>query len=380
MSFTTKMLLPIFAWPDTVKTPLRGRIQMTQERMYNVQILRFIAASAVVFSHSADLILAKDSFIWTVPWTSGVDVFFVISGFIMHWLARDKFGQDGASKDFLIRRLIRVIPSYWIFTLITIFVVGFMGGRVRNTSIDPTYVVTSLLFVPWPRINGQMNPVLAQGWTLNYEMFFYAAFALFINIKKGYRYLICTFTIISIIYYWIPDKYVIIKYLSSPIILEFVAGIILSMIYQSGRRMSAVQSNTCIVAALALFVGLKALIDAIGGVPGPVFLLPAFILCAAFVLRVQPNDISRVGRWLVVGGDASYTIYLSHYLTVNAIILLWGRLGIGLPVVELCVAMAAALITSLCFYFAIERPLTAALQRCLKPRTVGASATGPNGR
>ena len=74
---------------------------MTQERMYNVQILRFIAASAVVFSHSADPILAKDSFIWTVPWTSGVDVFFVISGFIMHWLARDKFGQDGAAIIYL---------------------------------------------------------------------------------------------------------------------------------------------------------------------------------------------------------------------------------------------------------------------------------------
>lgn len=56
---------------------------MTRPLLTNIQLLRLIAAAAVLLSHGADLFLPDDSLIWAVPWTAGVDIFFVISGFVM---------------------------------------------------------------------------------------------------------------------------------------------------------------------------------------------------------------------------------------------------------------------------------------------------------
>jgi len=139
----------------------------------NSQILRFIAAAAVLTKHSIVLFLPGSALL-TIPWSGGVDLFFVISGFIMAWLTRDWFGRPGASGQFLLRRAIRIIPPYWFFTSLMVATLLIAPDAPRHTRFAIGPAIASYAFFPWPRpSDGGVWPLLAQGWTLNYEAFFY---------------------------------------------------------------------------------------------------------------------------------------------------------------------------------------------------------------
>ena len=150
---------------------------MTRPLLSNIQILRFFAAAAVLTGHAGDLFIPGANQFRAIPWSAGVDIFFVISGFVMTYLTQGQFGRAGASRTFLVRRIIRIAPPYWLFTMLMVATVLLFGEHVKNTTLDPAVAVTSFLFIPWPRADGQLNPLLSQGWTLNYQAFFYHAFA-----------------------------------------------------------------------------------------------------------------------------------------------------------------------------------------------------------
>src|ERR1700683_54314 len=136
----------------------------------NVQYLRAIAALFVVYFHARITLrysLGSDS-PGSVFGGVGVDIFFVISGFIM-W-------QIGAAKllpaaEFLKKRLTRIVPMYWIVTFCMFPMPAISGTIAEGNVIDFKQLIASLLFVPWP--SQTFAPVYPPGWTLNYEMFFY---------------------------------------------------------------------------------------------------------------------------------------------------------------------------------------------------------------
>jgi peptidoglycan/LPS O-acetylase OafA/YrhL len=110
---------------------------------------------------------------------AGVDVFFVVSGFIMFYISDGKFGQPGAQRAFLIRRLIGSCRSNWLLHASD---ARRHGGGTRPTcargQLDIGHVLASFVFIPWADSTGLAHPVLGLGWTLNYEMFFYVVFSL----------------------------------------------------------------------------------------------------------------------------------------------------------------------------------------------------------
>ena len=122
--------------------------------LLSAQYLRALASIGVVAFHTGRA---------TILGQAGVDVFFVISGFIM-WMVTIKPIGPG---QFLWHRVVRVVPLYWIATLIM--------AAVRGSSAPDA--IESLLFWPHRDAGGQVWPVLVQGWTLNFEMFFYLVFA-----------------------------------------------------------------------------------------------------------------------------------------------------------------------------------------------------------
>ena len=150
----------------------------------SIQILRAVAACLVVFGHAlhetADISARTGRpplNVNVIDWGIGVDIFFVISGFIMIYTTAELFGQPGAMRTFLMRRIIRIVPLYWLMTagLILTFL---LAPKLLNVPIEGwRSIVTSFFFIPDLRGNGEVRPIMALGWSLNYEMFFYAVYA-----------------------------------------------------------------------------------------------------------------------------------------------------------------------------------------------------------
>jgi peptidoglycan/LPS O-acetylase OafA/YrhL len=352
---------------------------MKREIIHNVQALRFVAASAVAVSHIAALLVpypAQSGF-WSVPWTAGVDLFFVISGFIMVRLTDERFGAPGAAADFLKRRIIRIVPPYWFFTTLTIAAVLILGGRVGGTTVDFPQTVTSFGFIPWPRADGQLNPIVSQGWTLNYEAFFYLAFTLALLARRGLIVLCAAFLAFALVHPLIPAWLFVLKFWSNPIILDFLGGIVLAKIYLSGRRLPLWGSIACAALAVIAFIAMS--YSDFG------FLsrfaergIPAILLAASLILAREPKRLGAVRRLVQRGGDASYTIYLAHYMIINMFVLLWKRTGIGWPWAGVAAGMVVAIGASMIFYQLVERPITNALQRRYgRPRAAALDTVAP---
>jgi peptidoglycan/LPS O-acetylase OafA/YrhL len=118
---------------------------MQRPTLTNIQVLRFIAAVAVLTKH-AIFVFFPDTWLLALPWSGGVDLFFVISGFIMAWLTRGSFGHRGASGRFLLRRAIRIVPPYWFFTSFMVVILLIAPDAVRHTRLTLDSVISSYAF------------------------------------------------------------------------------------------------------------------------------------------------------------------------------------------------------------------------------------------
>lgn len=329
-----------------------------RDKLLNLQILRFIAAFGVLASHAAALTLPRGSWFWLFPWTAGVDVFFVISGMIMTIVTAGRFGKAGAARDFLLRRIIRIAPIYWLFTMVMIATIVLFPGQVRYSQADPASIATSLSFFPWPRGDGQIVPILAQGWTLNYEAFFYLAFALALLHRHGLALLAASFTGLAMLHASIAPGLVPLRFWSDPIILEFIAGIGLAKLWLGGIRLRPTMTAILAVTSLAMFCAAEPL--GLGHYGRWVANgIPAALLSAAFLFAAEPANPGATRRALVASGDASYALYLSHTFTINAVVLLVGGRLAGWATMGAAVALAVLI--SLIVHRWIERPLLAAL-------------------
>jgi exopolysaccharide production protein ExoZ len=151
--------------------------------LYNLQCLRFFSAAAVALFH----ILGKNHTDIQFPIGQvGVDIFFVISGFIMVFIT-EKREQSGG--DFFLHRLTRVAPPYWFVTLILATGLFFIPSAFSESVFSWPQLVTSLLFWPYPHypISDEAYPLYSPGWTLNYEFFFYTIFAVAMAISWKWR-------------------------------------------------------------------------------------------------------------------------------------------------------------------------------------------------
>ena len=121
----------------------------------SVQWLRLLAATLVVFYHAEVQLfhLDEDHVSDFGLGASGVDLFFVISGFIMVLISRNR---PTSFSSFIRRRLMRIVPLYWSLTLAVFLLVLLTPSLLRSASLDPLHVLSSFLFLPYP------HPVLGQ--------------------------------------------------------------------------------------------------------------------------------------------------------------------------------------------------------------------------
>ncbi|MBV8536835.1 MAG: acyltransferase, partial [Alphaproteobacteria bacterium] len=147
----------------------------------SIQILRGIAALLVVVCHAG--VMAGDRFgavgqhLLLRAGAAGVDIFFPISGFVMVISSINLAGRPDGWWVFLERRIVRVVPLYWLATTLKLVMIVAVPSIALHAAVTTTHVLGSYFFVFVPNPNGGSMPLVPVGWTLNYEMFFYAVFA-----------------------------------------------------------------------------------------------------------------------------------------------------------------------------------------------------------
>lgn len=139
-----------------------------------IQIMRLFGAFLIVIFH-ANLIGNHGYF--------GVDVFSVISGYIIMYSTE----KPSARENFLLKRLIRIVPLYWLMTALNYAIISVLPQLSIMSEAKPEYLIKSMLFIPFVNGKGYNTPILGLGWTLNYEVMFYAVFFLAIHISHRWR-------------------------------------------------------------------------------------------------------------------------------------------------------------------------------------------------
>ncbi len=336
--------------------------------LYGIQYLRAAAAIAVVLFHAAE----KTGGHFAIG-AAGVDVFFVISGFIM-WVITAR--RPVAPLQFLSDRIVRIVPVYWLATMV--MVAGALAGLFPNLQLSVAHVAASLLFVPMHSpSSGEIWPVLVQGWTLNFEMFFYGVFALALLLPRSRQLAAVALALAALAVagaYLQSDNALLLTY-TRPIILEFAVGMVLGHLWLAGRVPGAAAGLVLVLAALAGFA-------AIG-----IFRLPfdewtCGPLAAALVLGVLALEAGgRVRRFALPTalGDASYSIYLWHTFAISVVAKVGERLHIA-PSATLFAAAICGIAAGLVAYRLIERPLLSFRRGTARRPVAAAGAVTEAGR
>ena len=301
---------------------------------------------------------------------AGVNVFFVISGFIMVYASQDLFGVSKSWLKFLRRRIARIVPLYWLMTTLFLVVLAVTPQALNDSKPTALEVLKSYVFIPYQHAGDDLiRPVYKLGWTLDYEMFFYVAFAalLFLPMRSTIFVLssfFATFVILGIVLTPPPGP---LAFWTNPIILEFVMGTFVALAFIDGWRLPPA------LALILLLVGLGSL--ALGAMEhlatdGPwrpvISGLPAAFIVAAAALRreslspASPTILTTIG--LVALGDASYAIYLAHPWLVRLSHLIWNRVHLSSHLSAWIFVGTVLLLVApfgLLVHHSIEQPLTA---------------------
>ncbi|MBX5184461.1 acyltransferase [Rhizobium sp. NZLR5] len=297
--------------------------------LVQLQYLRAIAALMVVYFH-AILQLAKvnpavdaTAFVYG---ETGVDIFFVLSGLVM-WLTTS--GRAMSPIDFARRRIKRIVPLYWLATLFSAVVALAAPSLLKSTVFDLSHLIASLFFLPWANAAdpSTIAPVVVPGWTLNYEMFFYLVFALLLALPEVRRIpaMLAVFAMI-LIGCWLLPEMTASRFYGEPIILEFLAGVVLGWLY----RQKVLLPNRWAWAALALGFAFLFINEAL---MGPESRFYAWGIPAIFIVYGAVSiDFSRLPfiGWLNYLGDCSYSIYITHAFTLAFLRVAADRLPIGI--------------------------------------------------
>jgi exopolysaccharide production protein ExoZ len=318
--------------------------------LQSIQYLRGFAALIVTARHSE----------W-VPrlWgDQGVDIFFIISGFIMMHVMR----RESEPLTFLRARIERVVPLYWLVTL--------YGAWRLGSAVDWHHVLLSLAFVPHVDPDGLFFPLVRQGWSLLPEMFFYTLFAASLLLPKRYVLVALTsvlgaLAVIGLATGLYEVSPVASVYLS-PQHLEFLAGAWLHRAWEQKREwFRPAYGVAAIIACLAIFASI------IHHVPGPerVFIwgIPSLLLVGGML--ALEKSLPRMNLLLLLG-NASYSIYLTHSFSLRYFMALFrpepGWTGIANMVVSVAAlgaVLAGVALVGILVHFGVERPVAQALKR-----------------
>lgn len=352
--------------------------------LHNIQALRAAAALLVFLVHYEDLEQKRGGYRlfgeWADAGAAGVDLFFAISGFVMVLTTKDIVGHPSAAWRFLYARVARIYPLWWVCLTALAFVWLVRPGLVYGGSagFEPDFVRDYLLIVR------EDSPLLQVGWTLIYEMHFYLLFGLLLLLPMDlerraqalavWAALVVAGAVAADLGGGIGGGTQLFIALS-PLNLEFLAGAAAAYCHiRHGGRLAGLALG---VGVAAFAVGLVLFADPASAtlfegstwsrewLRATLFTLPAFLIVyGASGLEVRERlcawrPLARVGDW-------SYSLYLTHMLTLGLLGLLWARVpwdGAASRVVAFVVVLAACLAVSALSFRLVEIPAARLLRR-----------------
>ena len=287
-------------------------------KLRSVQVLRSVAVLAVVCAHAFA----------TQRGTSGVDLFFVISGFIIA-----RVSSDRPAAEFAKARLWRIYPVYLLAAL------PYVAWMVLHGTVNGAKIAATATL--WPIWDGAyQEPLLPVAWSLYFEMTFYAAVTVCLTSRR--LALLAAGAILTLAVVAPSD---VTAFLLSPISLEFAAGYGLAKLRKFPLALPALIIGLVLLFAPdRAFEGVTMLDPAQAGLRLVVFGIPAVMI----VYGALGLESAFSGRWatpLVLIGDASYSIYLTHLVPVRGLD--------AAPLTEL----AVAIVVGVAVYFTVERTL-----------------------
>lgn len=348
-----------------------------EERSLGVQALRGIAAFIVVLFHFSGSTYSDAALNTTVLGrlaglgAAGVDLFFCISGYVMLSAATRGNLTEVKPLKFLTLRLIRIMPMYWLATtlLVGLYLLNYAGrigltGTLATPRMAISYLVSSYALLPVanPLMPGRFEPFLGPGWTLSFEMYFYAVLALVA--RRGappavilFR-TVAAFLVIGLGAYFASPDSAMGQFFANPVLAEFAFGAMVFLLLRRSRRFGAM---AVLAGGTLLLVGAVAPIDdtlrfLYWGVPA------ALVLYGVIAL----DGRVRIPTILLWVGDASFSLYLLHTIVTY---LFGGLLKRGLfqggaaPTIAMVGTIIATVLCAIAFYRLVEVPVTKRLNK-----------------
>lgn len=297
---------------------------------------------------------------------AGVDLFFVISGFIMVAVAGRKIG----AVQFLWNRAARIYPIYWLISSALLAVIITMPGVVRSTPL-PHSIVRSFLLLP-----DTTNPLLSVAWTLIFEIYFYVVFSVFLAVRMPVIVgLIAWALCIAAIRFFLPNQVgasPVLTVMTSALTVEFMMGAVIGVCWLKRRMPAPFIAAAAGVGCLTVSLGYAApqltpyLVGNFNEYRVIVFGIPCALLLYALT-AYEREKASKPARLFVALGDWSYSTYLIHVIMLSAV----GRLvafvfpagGVVASLGLLALAFVTINLAAAACYTIVERPTLKALHR-----------------
>jgi exopolysaccharide production protein ExoZ len=337
---------------------------MKSKKYSAIQILRFVAASFVVIDHALSDVIRDTGPLVKTSWALGevgVIVFFGISGFIMASTQFDSFGSPAKALDFWFRRIIRIVPIYTVATTLQYFNKLQLGGVYSFANY-----LRSIAFIPYIGEGGHYRPILAQGWTLDYEMFFYLIFALSLLFARGWGFglSIGVFLLLAALHGTAVVTNATVNFYTGHILIYFVSGMLVALakhyVDRSSHRLWL--PTLSVVAIMGIMTAARTVSY---GYPWDwYFLALSFVLvfvCVYVCASCLPAHFNKMQSLFERLGDVSYSTYLFHGFTLGALKILSSRIDQHETTLMLAFVLLSVIVgnlTGLIAYMAIERPLT----------------------
>lgn len=363
----------------------RKTIKQPTQKLVLLEGLRGLAALLIVAFHATELFSLKfeQPFLFSLFefGDSGVDFFFVLSGFFLAVSSFNAIGRQTAAKDFLFKRCGRIYPFYWLVSLCIIPAYFLMPSFGKGYETDIGVIIQSLLLIPQSH-----PPVLSVAWFLSHLLFFYLIFTAVILQPKIFSNVV--FAGLSLSAFFIladvmsgfqlrANTHFLLDFIFSYYNLEFAAGclvgVLFKRIYLKKIWSLFILSIGCLVFIIAALLDVYVLQTSSNSAGvAHYYELIAYgipsILIVGGAAFLEKNHRIQINKWSLGLGTASFAIYLTHYpllsLFTKAIQLI-GINGVGFHTVSMIFACVVTVLIGCAIHVYVEKKLVSLFRKKL---------------